>query len=85
MTKGRAKQSGDRPYCGGSSAFAFWAASALRPLNGVEGLSLSAKASGTLQYLATRAHGRMILALAWCVYWYLPGYLFPLIDHSEMQ
>jgi len=64
MTKERAKQSGDRPYCGGSSAFAFWAASALRPLNGVEDPSLRAKASGTLQYLATRAHRKMISALA---------------------
>lgn len=64
MTNERAKQSGDPPYCGESSAFASWAASALRPLNGVEGPSLRAKASGTLQYLATRALGKMVLALA---------------------
>ncbi len=63
MTKERAKQSGDRPYCGGSSAFASWAAFAPRPPNEFEDLSLMAMASGTLEDLATRAHVRMVLAL----------------------
>jgi hypothetical protein len=64
--KDMAKQSGDLPCCGASSAFASWAASAPHPLIGAEGLNLRARVSGTLEcqrHLVSRVHWKVVLGL----------------------